>query len=223
MLQTPEVTNNNDMSIIKILLFVLLTILGFVPVRSQTQNTANTENASQGASETWNTVKIRRWGVRSLSLPPDFHSSRETTTDHKDEDITWTKYYHSWKTPFAAYGTNGLEIKLEVITWDVDFSRAEKRKDDSITPEYLLGIDYSVEASHKGEIPGWIIETKFQEISGEKGLSIRYDKPENKNFSIEWHAYRYFGNRAQKIIVFAQGELGEAERAAKIIATLNLE
>jgi hypothetical protein len=175
-------------------------------------------------SDVFKDVTIGKWGIASLSVPQDLTSESESSTPHKNKDVSWVTYSRSWKQA-AEYYPSSLEVDLDVTNWNADFKTIiPDLRADLATPETLLMIDIAGDEKNK-DTPGSNVKEAYPlTVSGVKGGFFRADFPSDSGrFMAGWYTYRYFEGKAQRISFTVTGSKSELPKLMRIIQSLVIQ
>jgi hypothetical protein len=195
--------------------------------RTSTVKTKTAQQTKQATNKTvnlagWKTVRIGKWGIKSLTLPARITEKPESTELLKINGVSSTSYSRIWESAPGSTILPSFRISIGVTTLDVDFYQAkEGLKQEEATPEKLLALDHleDIKIKTEGIIP--LEETDYLELDGLRGIFARIAHVTNKKLvRVQWHSYRYHENKAQAISVFTIGERSDLPEIMKILKSV---
>ncbi len=138
------------------------------------QQTKQSANKTVDTAEL-RTVRIRKWGIESLSLPAGIAERVELTKLPNDNGVPSTYYYFSWywDTPPTSRKMRSFGMSISVTAWDADFPKVRSLKPEEATSENLLRLDLLEDERTKRESVIPIEEVSYLELNGLRGVFTR--------------------------------------------------
>lgn len=174
----------------------------------------------------WQEVKLDKWNVK-FSIPRDLIAIPKTEDEKPDfsEDDYSESFAFERSKPKAAR----LETSISLRNIKGEKVKTERSgKPIELTPEELLLIDFNVNSIELNNTESPILETKYHEIDGVKGILVVFNasfdagksiNPSNDIFVV-WATYRLFKGNVERRYFTIRGKRTKLETMMRIINSL---
>lgn len=195
---------------------------GAVKVNFVTKSIAHTEEDIA----VWKEAKLDKWNVK-FSIPRDL----KTIPKPDDEKPDFTEDDYSESFTFERLKPKAARLEVFVNLRNIKGERVKTERDGKpieLTPEELVVIDFNVNSRDANDAESNILEAKYHEIDGVKGVLLVANSavdagksidPKNK-IRVFWGTYRISKGNVQQMIFSIEGKRTHLETMMKIINSL---
>lgn len=195
---------------------------GAVKVNFVTKSIAHTEEDIA----VWQEVKLDKWNVK-FSIPRDLKAVPKT----EDEKPDFSEDDYSETITFERSKPKAARLETSISLRNIKGEKVKTRRNGNpieLTPDELLLIDFNVNSMQANDAESRVLEAKYHEIDGVKGILVVFNSSVDAGKSINptndvyvvWGTYRLFKGNVERRDFTIKGKRTQLETMMKIINSL---